>query len=113
MYCRTVFLGDQRQCCKKLQNIQDRAHKIVFGNKIKNSWIPLQNQRELIGAIDVFKSIHGFCPEVFKNTFTRINHPKATRGNGVNLLVPRSKTETGRKMFATKELYYLTNFLVN
>ena len=30
MYCSTVLLGDQRQCCQKLQNIQDRAHRIAF-----------------------------------------------------------------------------------
>ena len=92
MYCSTVLLGDQRQCCQKLQNIQDRAHRIVFGHKIKNSWIPIQNQRELNGAIDVLKNIHRFCPEAFENIFTRINHQKTARGNGLNLLIPRSKT---------------------
>ena len=101
MYCSTVLLGEQRQCCKKLQSIQDRAHRIVFGNKIKNSWIPIQNQRELNGAIDVFKSIHGLCPEAFENTFTRINYQKTTRGIVLNL-IPRSKTETGRKTFANE-----------
>ena len=33
IYCSSVFLGDERQFCKKFQDVQDRAHKIVFGKK--------------------------------------------------------------------------------
>ena len=43
-----------------------------------------------------------FMDFVLKFSRIRINHPKTTRGNGVNLLVPRSKTETGRKMLTNQ-----------
>ena len=40
-YCSTISLGDQRQCCKNLQDVQDRTHRIVFGNKSKINWTPI------------------------------------------------------------------------
>lgn len=59
MYCSTVLLGNQRQCIEKLQDIQDRVHKIVYGNKIKNNWIHIQTQIDIKRLINVFKYIHG------------------------------------------------------
>ena len=62
MYCSTVLLGDERQICHKLQNLQERANKIVFGKKSPNTWIPLKNQREIDAAIVIFKCIHDPSP---------------------------------------------------
>ncbi len=37
MYCSEVFLGNEWQSCHKLQNIQGRANKIIFGEKAQNT----------------------------------------------------------------------------
>ena len=54
MYCSEVFLCDDRQICHKLQNLQERANKIIFGKGIRNTWISFENQREMDAAIKIF-----------------------------------------------------------
>ena len=46
MYCSAVLLGDERQCCHKLQSLQERAKKIVFGKRARNTWIPLKTEEK-------------------------------------------------------------------
>ena len=113
MYCSTIFLGDKRQYCqKKLQDIQDRARKIVFGIKNTNTWIPIQDRRQMISMSNVFKCIHGLLPSPFDDTLTRLNHKQNTRGNKLNLAIPTIRTEAGKKSFAY-QLCFLTNFYRN
>ena len=100
MHCSTIFLGDERQCCKKLQDIQDRAHKIVFGIKNTNTWISIQDRRQMTSMTKVFKYIHGLLPSPFDDTFTRLNREQNTRGNKLNLAIPRIRTEAAKKSFA-------------
>jgi hypothetical protein len=51
-------------------------------------------------AINVFKCIHGLSKSSFDATFAKIKHHQNTRGNGLNLVIPRAKTESGKKSFA-------------
>lgn len=100
MYCSAVLLGDERQCCHKLQNLQERANKIVFGKKARNTWIPLKNRREIDAAIVIFKCLHDLSPLTSCFGFSLLNHGKNTRGNGLNLVLPKVKTQSGKKTFA-------------
>ena len=63
MYYSEVFLGDERQSCHKLQNLQERANKIILERKARNTWIPLKNRREMDVAITIFKCIHDLYPK--------------------------------------------------
>ena len=51
-------------------------------------------------SIDVFKSLNDSCPPLLRNMFERFDHGKETRGNGSRLVLPKVKTEAGRKTFA-------------
>ena len=51
-------------------------------------------------SIDVFKSLNNSCPSPLRNMFERVDHGKDTRGNGSRLILPKVKTEAGRKTFA-------------
>ena len=38
LHCSEVYiLGDEWQSCHKLQNLQERANKIIFGKKVRNT----------------------------------------------------------------------------
>ena len=49
---------------------------------------------------EVFKCLNGIAPMAFQSCFTRISHQKCTRGNKINLTLPKFRTEGGRKRFA-------------
>ena len=100
MYCSPVLLGDERQICHKLQNLQERANKIVFGKTSRNTWIPLKNRREIDAALVIFKCIHDLSPLTSCFGFSLLNHGKNTQGNGLNLVLPKVKTESGKRTFA-------------
>ena len=47
----------------------------------------------------VFKCLNGTVPTVLRNCFPRMSHSKGTRGNKRDLILPKVKTECGRKSF--------------
>ena len=49
--------------------------------------------------VEVFKCQNGLAPQLFKDYFKKILHHKETRGNNKNLLLPKVRTEAGRKSF--------------
>jgi hypothetical protein len=49
--------------------------------------------------IDVHKSIQCVSPPEYHTYFKVLEHGKNTRGDGCSLVVPRVKTEAGRKTF--------------
>ena len=51
-------------------------------------------------AVEVFKCLNRLAPPDFMEYFQRVKHSKATRGNELSLLLPRVKSEAGRKTFA-------------
>ena len=97
MYCSAVLLGDERQCCRKLQNLQERGNKIVFGKKTRNTWIPLKNRREIDATIVIFKLSHDLLPLTSCFGFSLLNHGKNTRGNGLSLVLPKARQNPARK----------------
>ena len=111
MYCSAVLLGDERQCCHKLQNLQERANKIVFGKKARNTWIPLKYRREIDAAIVIFKRLHVLSPLTPCFGFSLLNHGKNTRENGLNLVLLKVKTQSGKKTFAFQGVKLYNNLI--
>ena len=51
-------------------------------------------------AVEVFKCLNSLAPPEFMKDFQRVKHVKETRGNENSLLMPRVKSEAGRKTIA-------------
>ena len=51
-------------------------------------------------ALEVFKCLNGIAPKAFENYFTRRNHKVNTRKNNKSVIIPKVRTETGRKTFS-------------
>ena len=90
---------------KSLTNLSSKCFKIEH-QKIINGHngeisLPsidfLQNQR---CAIEVFKCLNGLASRKLDNHFKRLDHQKDTRGNKLNFVVPRIRTETARQAFS-------------
>ena len=47
--------------------------------------------------VEVFKCQNGLAPRLFEGYFKKIQHHKETRGININLLLPKVRTEAGRK----------------
>ena len=100
LYCYPVYLCVGESAKKKLQSIQDRAHKIIAPTKTTLLKMDTLDQiRKKRVSIDVFKSLNDCCPPLLRNMFERFDHGKETRGNGSRLVLPKVKTEAGRKTF--------------
>ena len=54
----------------------------------------------MCAVVEVFKCLNGLAPPDFMEYFQRVKHSKATRGKEHSLLLPRVKSEAGRKTFA-------------
>ena len=101
LYCYPVYLCVGESAKKKLQSIQDRAHKIIAPTKTTLLKMDTLDQiRKKRVSIDVFESLNDSCPPLLRNMFERFDHGKVTRGNGSRLVLPKVKTEAGRKTFA-------------
>ena len=60
-------------------------------------YLPIRNR---LCALEVFKCLNGIAPKAFGDYFTRQNHKVNTRKNNKSLVVPKVRTETGRKTFS-------------
>ena len=100
LYCSNLFLGDSVSSIAKFQKVQDRANKIVYGNRSQNTWIKLENIRNKQSVIDVFKCLNILAPQCYDGYFQKLCHGKNTRANYKKLLLPKVRTETARKRFA-------------
>ena len=63
------------------------------------SWDSIEKIRNARVAIDVFKSLHNLLPEDLNGCFKRCEHEINTRGNGSCVVLPKMRTETGKKSF--------------
>ena len=64
------------------------------------TWDSIEKTRNTRVAIDVFKSLHNLLPEDLNGYFKRCEHEINTRGNGSCVVLPKMRTETGKKSFA-------------
>ena len=84
-----------------LQSIEDSTLTIISSNNMTTLKIdPLIHVWIKRVSIDVYKSLNDSCPSPLRNIFVRFKHAKDTRGNGSRLILPKVKTEVGRKAFA-------------
>ena len=79
--------------------------------KARNTWIPLKNRREIDAAIVIFKCLHDLSPLTSCFGFSLLNHGKNTRGNGLNLVLPKVKTQSGKKTFAFQGVKLYNNLI--
>ena len=100
-YCPTVYLGLLRYQVNnwKLQALQDRGKNIVCSKGMTTGWKPIVDIINEQILIDVHKSIQRISPPKYHSYFKVLQHGKNTRGNGSSLVIPRIKTEIGRKSF--------------
>ena len=49
---------------------------------------------------EVFKTLNGVSPDAFQNYFTRVNRSQRTRANTKNIVLPKVKSEAGKKAFS-------------
>ena len=59
----------------------------------------LANMQNMQCAVFVFRCLNKTAPNVFHDYFEKVDHKKATRGNGRNLKVPKVKTESAIRGF--------------
>ena len=93
LYCYpTLSIGESAK--KKLQPIQDRGRQIIAltENTLDQVW------KKRV-SIDVFKLLNVSCRFPLQKMFKRLNYGKDTRGNGSRLMLPKVKSEAGRKSF--------------
>ena len=69
LYCNNVFLGDSISSIEKFQEVQDRAFKIAYGNKIQNTWTRLKNMRNRLCVIDFFKCQNSLASQCYDGYF--------------------------------------------
>eukprot|EP00794_Sanderia_malayensis_P000789 gene789-79_t len=81
----------------KLQYIQDRAARIVSPRANVTAWESVEKTRNTRVAIDVFKSLHHLLPEDLNGNFKSREHAINTRANGSCIILPKMRTETGKK----------------
>ena len=67
------------------------------------SWDSIEKTRNRRVAIDVFKSVHRLPPEDLNGYFKRYEHEINTRGSGSCVVLPKVRTESGKKSFAYQE----------
>ena len=85
----------------KLESFQDRALRIVNGNKTSGVKLPRINHiRNRLYAQEVFKCLNGIAPKAFEHYFTRNSYNINSRKNNKSIVVPKIRTETGLKTFA-------------
>ena len=73
---------------------------MINGNKQSIKFEKVNSIRNEICALEVFKILNGISPHAFQNYFTRVNHKQFTRANTKNIVLPKVKSETGKKAFA-------------
>ena len=86
---------------KKFERLEKRAAKIIFGahhqqDHMFRSFVNTQNMQ---CADFVFRCLNRTAPDVFYGHFEKVGHQQATRVNGLNLKIPKVKTESPKKGF--------------
>ena len=76
------------------------ALKVINGYRHSVKLEKVSSIRNKMCALEVFKSLNGVSPHAFQNYFTRVNHCQRTRANTKNIVLPRVKSETGKKTFS-------------
>ena len=100
-YCSTAFLSMSETNRKKLERLETRATKIIFGARHQQHRMfrSFANMQNIQCADFVFRCLNKTAPDVFHEHFQKVDHQKATKGNGKNLKIPKVKTESAKRGF--------------
>ena len=83
---------------RRLERLQERAEKCVYGGSTPiRRWPSIESVRNRQATLFTYKCMNGLGPEIFSGCFQRFNHGKRTRGDGINLELPKLKLEAFRK----------------
>ena len=99
LYCSNIMLGLSNTHISQFERIRSRALAIINGRSQRVKLPTVNHAINKRCLVEVFKCQNGLAPPLFKNYFKKILHQKETRGNNTNLLLPKVRTETGRKSF--------------
>ena len=98
LYCNNIFIDMSPNRKHQFEKIQARCLKII--NSKRDVKLPSINHiRNKMCAVEVFKCLNGISPPDYKEYVKRLDHCKGTRGNDHSLLLPKVKSEAGRKTF--------------
>ena len=100
IYCNNIFVEMSPSKKQRFESIPIRSLKIINGRRNSVKLPSINHIRNRMCAVEVFKCLNGLAPPDFIEYFQRLQHGKATRGNEHSLLLPRVKSEAGRKTFA-------------
>jgi len=76
-----------------------RCFKIINGKRDSVKLPSINHIRKKMCAIEVFKCLNGTSPTDYKEKCKHLDHCNGTRGNDHSLLLPKVKSEVGRKTF--------------
>ena len=111
LYCSNVFVGMTQSKKQRFETFEDRAMRIINGNRKSDVKLPLINHlRKRLCALEVFKCLNGIVPKAFENYFTRNSHKMNTRNNNKSVVIPKVRTEAGRKTFSFQGARYLITY---
>ena len=80
LYCSNVFVGMTQSKKQRFETFQDRAMRIINGNRKSDVKLPRINHlRNRLCALEVFECLNGIVPKAFENYFTRNSHKMNTR----------------------------------
>ena len=99
LYCSNIMLGLSNTHISQFERIRSRALAIINGRSQRVKLPTVNHAINKRCLVEVFKCQNGLAPPLFKNYFKKILHQKETRGNNTNLLLPKVRTEAGRKSF--------------
>ena len=77
--------------------------KVINGNRYSVKLNKVSSIRNKMCDLDAFKTLNGVSPHAFQNYFARVNHSQCTRANTKNIILPKFKSETGKKAFSFQE----------
>ena len=99
--CSNVYVGMPQSKKQRFEEFNDRAMHIINGKRKSEVKFPrVSHLRNRQCALEVFKCLNGVAPKAFENYFTRHNHKVNTRKNNRSVIIPKVRTETGRKTFS-------------
>ena len=100
LYCNTVYLKLSTTNQEKFEAIQNRALRVINGQRNSVQLPSVNAIRNRSCALAVFKCLNGLAPKAFEDYFKKVSHGKCTRANNTNIVLPKIRTETRRKTFA-------------
>ena len=101
-FCSTAFLSISETNVRKFERLEKRAAKIIFGARYQQAdsmYCSFKNMQNMQCADFVFRCLNKTAPEVFHDHFEKVDNQKATRANGINLNIPKVKTESAKRGF--------------